>query len=64
MSHVNVLTYNPIIEYWNKIESGEEVVSQKVRKVYKHLVKDSAVMKLSSLLRRKNFALNSILKRY
>lgn len=40
MSHVNVLAYNPIIEYWNKIDSGEEVVSQKVRKVYKHLVKD------------------------
>lgn len=40
MSHVNVLAYNPIIEYWNKIDSGEEAVSQKVRKVYKHLVKD------------------------
>lgn len=31
------LTYNPILEYWHRIESGEEVVSLKVRKVYKHL---------------------------
>lgn len=34
------LTYNPIIEYWNKIDSGEEVVSNKVRRVYKKLVDD------------------------
>ncbi|ONK21221.1 terminase [Bacillus sp. VT-16-64] len=34
------LAYNPIIEYWNKIESGEEVVSNKVRRVYKKLVDD------------------------
>ncbi len=34
------LTYNPIIEYWNKIESGEEVVSDKVRRVYKKLIDD------------------------
>lgn len=32
------MSYNPILEYWNKIESGEEVVSQKVRRIYKHLV--------------------------
>lgn len=32
------LAYNPILEYWSKIESGEEVVSQKVKKIYKHLV--------------------------
>lgn len=30
--------YNPILEYWDKIESGEEVVSRKVRLFYKHLV--------------------------
>lgn len=34
------LSYNPIIEYWNKIESGEEVVSNKIRRVYKKLVDD------------------------
>lgn len=31
------LDYNPIIEYYNKFESGEEVVSLKVRKVYQNL---------------------------
>jgi phage terminase large subunit-like protein len=31
---------NPVLEYWNKIESGEEVVSDKVRRVYKKLVAD------------------------
>ncbi|ATB52726.1 terminase large subunit [Caldibacillus phage CBP1] len=34
------LNYNPIIEYYNKIESGEEIVSKKVRRVYKKLVDD------------------------
>lgn len=34
------LTYNPIIEYYNLIESGEEVVSSKVRRIYKKLVDD------------------------
>lgn len=34
------LTYNPIIEYYKKIVSGEEVVSVKVRRVYKKLVDD------------------------
>ena len=34
------LTYNPILEYWNKIESGEEVVSNKVMRVYRKLAKD------------------------
>jgi phage terminase large subunit-like protein len=34
------LAYNPIIEYYNKIESGEEVVSRKVRRVYKKIVDD------------------------
>ncbi|WP_017726759.1 terminase large subunit [Halalkalibacterium ligniniphilum] len=32
------LTYNPIIEYHNKIQSGEEVVSRKVKRVYERLV--------------------------
>jgi phage terminase large subunit-like protein len=34
------LTYNPILEYWNKIDSGEEIVSNKVMRVYRKLVKD------------------------
>lgn len=32
------LTYNPIIEYHNAIESGQVVVSQKVKRIYSHLV--------------------------
>lgn len=31
------LSYNPILEYWNLIESGEEVVSNKIHEWYKHL---------------------------
>ncbi|MGG3046224.1 terminase TerL endonuclease subunit [Bacillus anthracis] len=34
------LTYNPIIEYYNQIESGEVIVSSKVRRIYKKLVND------------------------
>lgn len=34
------LNFNPILEYWQKIDSGSEVVSDKVRKVYKKLVDD------------------------
>lgn len=34
------LDYNPIIEYYNKIDSGEEIVGDKVRRVYKKLVDD------------------------
>ncbi|MBD7984417.1 terminase large subunit [Sporosarcina sp. Sa2YVA2] len=34
------LSYNPIIEYYAKIESREEVVGYKVRRVYKKLVDD------------------------
>src|SRR5690625_7797097 len=34
------LSYNPIIEYWNKIKSGEVVVGIKVKRVYKKLVDD------------------------
>lgn len=29
------ITYNPILEYWNKIESGEEIVSLKIYRTYK-----------------------------
>lgn len=32
--------YNPILEYWNLIESGQEVVSQKIYKTYKKVVYD------------------------
>jgi phage terminase large subunit-like protein len=31
---------NPILEYWEKIESGEEIVSDKIRRVYKKVVRD------------------------
>ncbi|HDR8172018.1 TPA: terminase large subunit [Bacillus thuringiensis] len=34
------LSYNPILEYYHLIESGEEVVSDKVRRIYKKLVDD------------------------
>lgn len=34
------LSYNPILEYWYKIKTGKEVVSDKVRRVYKKLVTD------------------------
>lgn len=34
------ITYNPIIEYHEKIEAGDEVVSDKVRKWYKKLAYD------------------------
>ena len=27
--------YNPILEYWEKIQSGEEVVSDKAYRTYK-----------------------------
>ncbi|WP_144466568.1 terminase large subunit [Bacillus nitratireducens] len=35
-----LISYNPIIEYHNKIESGEEVVGYKVRRIYKKLIDD------------------------
>ena len=31
---------NPILEYWELIESGKEVVSYKVKRVYQHIVED------------------------
>lgn len=34
------LTYNPIQEYYERIENGAEVVSDKVKRVYKKLVSD------------------------
>lgn len=34
------LAYNPILEYWNKIETGEAVVGEKVRRIYRKLVDD------------------------
>lgn len=34
------LSHNPIIEYHNKIESGEIVVGNKVKRIYKKLVDD------------------------
>lgn len=32
--------YNPIMEYWNKMESGEEVVCDKIYRTYKKIVYD------------------------
>lgn len=32
--------YNPILEYWNKIQSGEETVGQKIYKTYRHIVEE------------------------
>lgn len=32
--------YNPILEYWDLIESGKVIVSQKVKRVYKKIVDD------------------------
>lgn len=32
--------YNPISEYWDKIQSGEEVVCDKIRRTYKKIVYD------------------------
>lgn len=34
------LTHNPILDYWTRIESGEEIVGDKVRRVYQKLAKD------------------------
>lgn len=34
------LAYNPILEYWEQIQSGQEVVSEKVRKTYQKVVHD------------------------
>lgn len=34
------IDYNPILEYWAKIESGEEIVSAKIKKTYEKVVYD------------------------
>lgn len=34
------ISYNPILEYWYKIKTKQEIVSDKVRRVYKKLVTD------------------------
>ena len=34
------LSYNPILDYWHKIKTGQEIVSDKVRRVYKKLATD------------------------
>lgn len=34
------LSYNPILAYWDKIQSGEETVGEKVRQAYKKLAAD------------------------
>ncbi|RFZ78783.1 terminase large subunit [Lacrimispora amygdalina] len=34
------LTYNPILEYWEEINSGSEIVSDKVKRTYKKVVYD------------------------
>ena len=31
------LAYNPVLDYWNKIESGEETVCKKIKKWYEYL---------------------------
>ncbi|MFB8328088.1 terminase large subunit [Bacillus wiedmannii] len=40
------LSYNPILEYWYKIKNGQEIVSNKVRRVYKKLVTDISNTKI------------------
>lgn len=34
------LAYNPILEYWNLMESGQEVVSKKIYYTYQKIIKD------------------------
>ncbi|MEG1687978.1 MAG: terminase large subunit, partial [Angelakisella sp.] len=34
------LSYNPILDYWNEIDSGREIVSQKIRKTYRKIIGD------------------------
>ena len=34
------IAYNPILEYWARIESGQEVVGDKVRRIYKKIAAD------------------------
>lgn len=34
------LSFNPIREYWDQIQSGQEVVSEKIRKTYEKIIRD------------------------
>lgn len=34
------ISYNPILEYWEKVESGEAIVGEKVRRIYKKIAAD------------------------
>lgn len=34
------LSYNPILEYWERIETGQEVVCDKIRRTYRKIVND------------------------
>lgn len=36
------LTYNPIVEYWGQIQSGEVTVSRKVYKTFEHVIEQLA----------------------
>lgn len=38
-------SYNPILEYWDAINNGSEVVSQKVYKTYQHVVQQLSAQK-------------------
>lgn len=40
LDNINTVATNPILQYWTKIESGEEIVSRKVERVYRHIVHD------------------------
>lgn len=40
------ISYNPILEYWYKIKTKQEIVSDKVRRVYKKLVTDISSTKI------------------
>lgn len=40
LDYINTVATNPIIQYYKKIESGEEIVSKKIERVYRHLVYD------------------------
>ena len=31
---------NPILKYWQLIESGKEIVSRKIKRTYQHIVED------------------------
>lgn len=37
---MNLMTSNYILEYWNEIQEGNIIVSQKVKKTYEKIAKD------------------------